>query len=61
MTSLSWRYLRKQKKRTVLTILGVLLATALVSSVGLFLTSFQNMGMTEAEYNAGSHDFKIVC
>jgi putative ABC transport system permease protein len=59
MITLVWRYLKQQRKRTILTICGVLLATALVSSVGIFLTSFQNMMMTDAMVNTGDYDYWV--
>lgn len=53
---LATAYLRRQKKRTALTVLGVMLGCALVCSIGIFLTSVQHMFQTEAEYDTGSHD-----
>ena len=49
-------YMKRQRKRTTLTIIGVLLACALVCSIGIFLTSVQHMFQTEAEYESGSHE-----
>lgn len=49
-------YMKRQRKRTALTIIGVLLACALVCSIGIFLTSVQHMFRTEAEYESGSHE-----
>ena len=49
-------YMKRQRKRTTLTVIGVLLACALVCSIGIFLTSVQHMFQTEAEYESGSHE-----
>lgn len=60
MISLVWKYIKQQKKRTILTIIGVVLATALVASVGLFFTSFQGMMVKEAAVNSGIQDYALV-
>lgn len=52
-------YLKKQRKRTILTIVGVLLACALVSAIGIFLTSVQNMMLQDTLHSVGSHEFTI--
>lgn len=52
-------YLRKQRKRTILTIVGVLLACALVSAIGIFLTSVQNMLLEDTLHSVGGHEFTI--
>ena len=43
-----------QKKRPPVP--ALLLACALVCSIGIFLTSVQHMFQTEAEYESGSHE-----
>lgn len=59
MISLVWKYLKQQKKRTVLTILGIVLACALVASVGIFFSSFQGMMVKDAAVSAGTQDFSL--
>ena len=56
MMSLVWKYLKQQKKRTILTILGIVLAAALVASVGIFFSSFQKMMLTQSAYGSGTYD-----
>ncbi len=59
MMSLVWKYLKQQKKRTVLTVLGVVLATALVASLGIFFSSFQRMMLTQSAYDDGIYDVAL--
>lgn len=53
------RYMKTQKRRTALTIFGVMMAVALVSAIGLFFSSIMGMLRAEAEYTDGSHHFAI--
>lgn len=57
--SMSVEYMRKQKKRTVLTGIGIMLGCALVCAIGIFFTSVQNMLLVDAEYSYGSHHYQI--
>lgn len=59
MMSLVWKYLKQQKKRTVLTVLGIVLATALVASLGIFFSSFQRMMLTQSAYDDGTYDVAL--
>ena len=43
--SMSVEYMRKQKKRTVLTGIGIMLGCALVCAIGIFFTSVQNLSL----------------
>lgn len=59
MISLVWKYLKQQKKRTILTILGVVLACALIASFGIFFSSFQGMMVKDAAVRTGTQDFSL--
>lgn len=59
--SMSVEYMRKQKKRTILTGMGIVLGCALVCAIGIFFTSVQNMLLTDAAYSYGSHHYQIGC
>ncbi|MEG0773511.1 FtsX-like permease family protein [Clostridium sp.] len=51
---LSNRYLKANKKRTILTIIGIVLSVALICSIGLFLKSLQHTEIEEAKGKYGS-------
>lgn len=51
---LTWKYLKAAKKRTVLTILGIVLSVALISTIGLFFHSMQASQVEEAKNNYGA-------
>ncbi|MCR4942878.1 MAG: ABC transporter permease [Clostridium sp.] len=55
---LSSKYMRENKKRTVLTILGVALATVLIFAIGTFLFSFKDTMLLQ-ERNASDYEFKL--
>lgn len=57
--SLARRYLHIQKRRTVLTIVGVALAIALVAGTGLLLSSFLSMRLKQATAEDGSWHYRI--
>jgi putative ABC transport system permease protein len=48
------KYLKTNKKRTVLTIIGIILSVALVSSIGFFFKSMQAAQIEEIRNNYGS-------
>lgn len=52
---LTGRYLRANKKRTILTIIGIILSVALISSIGLFFKGIQLAQIDEAKNNYGSY------
>ncbi|MBQ3108830.1 MAG: ABC transporter permease [Clostridia bacterium] len=56
---IAFGYMKAQKRRTFLTIFGVVMAVALVSAIGLFLSSIMGMLRTTAEYTDGSHHFRL--
>ncbi len=53
------KYLKHNKKRTMLTILGVILSVALITTVGLFIKSLQNSFVENAIKQNGSYHVKI--
>ncbi|AZV55766.1 FtsX-like permease family protein [Clostridium sp. AWRP] len=53
------KYLKHNKKRTMLTILGVILSVALITAVGLFIKSLQNSFVESAIKQNGSYHVKI--
>jgi putative ABC transport system permease protein len=59
MFRLSLRYMKLQKKRMVLTIIGIVLAVALVSGTGILITSFLNMRLMQAEKENGTWHYTV--
>jgi len=52
---LTGKYLRKNKKRTILTIIGIMLSVALISTIGLFFKGIQDAEIQDAKNNYGSY------
>ncbi|SDP17298.1 ABC transporter permease [Clostridium gasigenes] len=55
--NLSGRYLKKNKKRTILTMIGIILSVALVCCIGTFVVTIQHTMIEEAKNQKG--DFHI--
>ncbi|MFL0197601.1 ABC transporter permease [Clostridium sp. WILCCON 0269] len=53
------KYLKHNKKRTMLTILGIILSVALITSVGLFIKSLQNSFIESTIKSEGGFHVKI--
>ena len=53
-TSLTLRYLKQNKKRTLVTIIGIILATALICGIGNICTSFMDYQMRNEIQSNGS-------
>lgn len=53
-TSLTLRYLKQNKKRTLVTIIGIILATALICGIGNICTSFMDYQMRDEIQSSGS-------
>ena len=51
---ITWKYLKNNKKRTILTLVGIVLSVALVSSIGFFLKSMQEAQIQDMKNNFGS-------
>lgn len=60
MFFLSLRYMRMQKKRSILTAIGITLAVALVAGTGMLISSFQNMQIQDATASTGSWHYQIT-
>lgn len=50
---LSTRYLKQNKKRTLLTLIGIILSLSLVSTIGLFVKSAEKSQIENAKYTQG--------
>ncbi|MDK2564044.1 FtsX-like permease family protein [Romboutsia sedimentorum] len=62
-TSLTLRYLKENKKRTIVTIVGIILSTALICGVGNIFESFMDYQIRETianngDFHATFHDIK---
>ena len=57
-SEISNRYMKENKKRTILTIMGVALATVLIFAIGTFFFSFKD-AMLLNERSRGDYEFKI--
>lgn len=57
--NLTEKYLKENKKRTVFTILGVVLSVALITTVGIFLKGMQNNLIEQNKKNYGSYHIMI--
>ena len=53
-TSLTLRYLKQNKRRTLVTIIGIILATALICGIGNICTSFMDYQMRDQIQSSGS-------
>ncbi|MFL0270022.1 ABC transporter permease [Candidatus Clostridium radicumherbarum] len=53
------KYLKSNKKRTILTVVGVILSVALISSIGLFFNGLQQAGIDNAKKSTGSYHAAI--
>lgn len=58
-TALSNRYLKHNKKRSTLTIIGIILSVALISSIGTFLVTMQNTMLKEAIEKNGEYHVSV--
>ncbi|GAA0123087.1 ABC transporter permease [Clostridium butanoliproducens] len=54
------KYLKHNKKRSILTICGIILSVALITSIGLFIKSMQNTFVQDAIEGAGSFHIAIT-
>ncbi|MBU3177496.1 ABC transporter permease [Clostridium estertheticum] len=52
---LTGKYLKKNKKRTILTIIGIMLSVALISTIGLFFKGMQDAEIQDAINSGGSY------
>ncbi|GAA0123489.1 ABC transporter permease [Clostridium faecium] len=57
-SEITGRYLKVQKKRTILTIIGIVLSVALITSIATMFKSFQDNKIRQVKENSG--DFHIL-
>lgn len=53
-TQLTGRYLKASKKRTVLTVIGIILSVSLISSIGLFMKGIQSAEIESVKTSEGA-------
>ncbi|AWZ47406.1 ABC transporter permease [Clostridiaceae bacterium 14S0207] len=56
-TQLTFKYLKQNKKRTILTIVGIILAISLFSGIGTFMFSVQDSLIEKRKQDAGNWEF----
>ncbi|MFD3155887.1 ABC transporter permease [Haloimpatiens sp. FM7330] len=59
-TALSKRYLKHNKKKSILTIIGIILSVALICSIGSFLVTIQNTMLQDAIEKNGEYHLTIL-
>jgi putative ABC transport system permease protein len=59
---LTGKYLKASKKRSILTIIGIVLSVALIASIGFFLKGIQSAEITtyKNEYGSWHVEFRMV-
>lgn len=57
---LTGRYLKENKKRTILSLIGIILSVALISSIGLFIRGMQAVQLQNAKNHYGSYDLMFT-
>ena len=57
---ITYRYLKGQKNRTLLTILGIILSVALISAIGTIIVSVRGALIKEAIRENGSYHAKFT-
>ncbi len=60
LNRLTFRHLAKNKKRTVVTIIGVILCTAMICGVSTLVGSFRNYMMENAVYSSGDYHAAVT-
>ncbi|MDR3597952.1 FtsX-like permease family protein [Clostridium sp.] len=58
-SEISLRYMKQNKKRTTLTIMGIVLATILIFAIGTFLLSFRDAMIENIKHNDGDYEFRL--
>ena len=54
VSRVTWRYMKKNKKRTLVTIFGVIISVAMVTAVLISISSFMELFRREEITNYGS-------
>ena len=57
---ITWRYLKQNKKRTILTIIGIVLAVSLFSAIGTFFYSFQDSMIEIKKDSNGNYEVSYL-
>ncbi len=52
---ITWRYLKEQKNRAILTLFGIILSVALISAIGTMIVSVRGQFIKEAIRENGSY------
>ena len=60
MNSLTLKSLKKNKTRTIVTIIGVILSTAMITAVTTLGSSVQNLLINNTIYNRGDWHARVV-
>ena len=55
LNKLTIKHLKQNKKRTVVTIIGIILSTALMVGIGLLFATVRDNAIKSIEKNNGSH------
>lgn len=58
-SEITYRYLKKEKKRSILTIIAIVLAISLVCAIGTCLVSFRQSSINQAKKIEGDYHLKI--
>ena len=58
-SEISLRYMKQNKKRTALTIMGITLATILIFAIGTFVLSFRDAMIEDFKRNDGDYEFEL--
>ncbi|GAA0775037.1 ABC transporter permease [Clostridium subterminale] len=58
--TLSWKYLKDNKKRTILTIIGIILSVALITSICTFILTVQNSMLENTKKTIGAFHVAIT-
>lgn len=58
-SDISLRYMKQNKKRTALTIMGITLATILIFAIGTFLLSFRDSMIEDIKRNGDDYEFRL--
>ncbi len=52
---ITYRYLKEQRNRTLLTILGIILSLAMISAIGSIMVAAKDRAIQDTLENAGSY------
>ena len=60
LDKLTLKHLKMNKKRTIVTIIGILLSTALMVGIGLLLSTMRDFSIKSIIEYEGNHHFKNI-